>query len=206
MSTSKLHIAIVILASEKSSQMQETKQMLPWGNSTLLGHIIKEVVKTQINDLYVVLGVDYTPIFDRHKHFPVKFIECKPLKNNYILSVKQIINEIPTHDLDGVLFLSADQPEVDHLHLKDMIYSFTRLSKAIVATKEINSTGYPILFDKSYFSQISTLTNPLELRKVIQENLDKTIKLVPSKFFTTLNTYEEYLQMHNDWFGETSPN
>ena len=50
------NIAVVILAAGESSRMQQSKQLLPWGTSTLLGNAINEALESNSEKVYVVLG------------------------------------------------------------------------------------------------------------------------------------------------------
>ena len=206
MKTSKPNIAIVILAANKTAGIKKTTQSLPWGNSTLLGHTIKEIVKVQISNLYVVLGTEYESVFERHKHFPVKFIPNIEFETGEQSSIQQAIHEISELPLDGVLFLRANQPELDHLHLKEMLHSFTRMSRSIVATKHSYGLDLPCVFDSSYFQNLEELKNSTQgIELLIQQNLERTFKVTPERSFHTIETWEGYLKVHSDWFGEINP-
>ncbi|MFT4754718.1 MAG: molybdenum cofactor cytidylyltransferase [Salibacteraceae bacterium] len=204
--TSKSHIAIIVLAADQKKGVHKTMPLLPWGHSTLLGHILKEVVKTQINDLYVVLGHDYSSVFERHKHFPVRFIHNTHFKYGEHTSIHEAINEIKTLPLDGVLFLRADQPELDHVHLKKIRTSFSEDRHKIIATQHGNKVGLPCLFDASYFKTLQEMASVNEsLTLQIQRNLAHTLLIPTAHSFHTIDTWTKYLQKHKDWFGEINP-
>ena len=55
MADSKSNIPIVILAAGASNRMGEPKQLLKWGDSTLINHAINVARKTEVTDIIVVL-------------------------------------------------------------------------------------------------------------------------------------------------------
>ena len=52
----KKKIATIILAAGESKRMDGIKQLLPWKDSTLLGHAITQSLQSSTNEIYVVLG------------------------------------------------------------------------------------------------------------------------------------------------------
>ncbi len=53
---SKHRIAIVILAAGASKRMPEIKQLLPWKQTTLIGHVIEQCIASKAAETFVVLG------------------------------------------------------------------------------------------------------------------------------------------------------
>lgn len=49
-------IAIVVLVAGIAKRMGESKQLLPWGDSTLLGSVIKNALSTDADIFFVVRG------------------------------------------------------------------------------------------------------------------------------------------------------
>ncbi|MGB0807299.1 MAG: nucleotidyltransferase family protein [Salibacteraceae bacterium] len=206
MSKYKKQIAIVVLAAGKEDLKSVPKPLLPWGNSTLLGHTIKEMVKTQINDLYVVLGHEFDAVFERHKHFPVHFIKNPNYLDGEISGLTECLKWISKTKVDGVLFLYGDQPHVDHLYLKELIYTYNCGVKSIVATEINHKFGLPILFDKLYFEALqSANVNLNELNRLISQQPKNVTALLPKTPLLQIEDEKDYNTLHNDWFGEVNP-
>ena len=53
------NIAVVVLAAGASRRMGTPKQLLSWGNDTLLKHAIKTAENSKANKVIVVLGANY---------------------------------------------------------------------------------------------------------------------------------------------------
>jgi molybdenum cofactor cytidylyltransferase len=202
----KVHIAIVVLAAGEDTLLKYPKPLLPWGNSTLLGHAIKEVVKTQINDIYVVLGHEYDSVFERHKHFPVHFVKNPNYKDGFFTGLEECMKWISKTDVEAVMFLYGDQPQVDHNYLKEMIHSYHKSNNAIVVTNQQGDFDFPVIFHKNYFSILQQLDNKQErLNYIINQHIENTVILAPELPFFHVNNKDGYDKLHQDWFGEINP-
>lgn len=200
---SKKHIAIVLLASKIADGLNLPCAILPWGNSTLLGHAIKEVVKTQINDLYVVLGHEYDAVFERHKHFPVKFVQDTDFHTMNLSAISAGLTAVMETNVDGVLFLHGNQPAIDHLYLKKLIRSFSKGNQCMVATKNGNEVGLPAIFHPSYFNEL--IKSQMEVSDVFHKNEECITMLTSEVPFYKITDIAEYHIRHKEWFGEIHP-
>ncbi len=200
----KLHIAIVILADAPNPNLGPAHYNLGWGNSTVLGHTIKEVVKTQINDLYVVLGADYEDVFTRHKHFPVQFIKNSNWDQTQSLDLKWVVSQMNLFELDGVLFLHSMQPELDYHFIKELIQSFQDHPKPVLSTQYPNGLGLPALLNMDLVSELKqgNITNWSEIFSGMDKNQHS---FTSDQELRYLEDLPSYLKRHNDWFGEVNP-
>lgn len=204
MSKSKLHIAIVVLADKENLELGKAHYNLGWGNSTVLGHTIKEMVKTQINDLYVVLGSDYEEVFNRHKHFPVQFIKNSNWENKETLELKWILSQMNLFDLDGVLFLNSLQPELDNMYLKELIQTFEDQKKVTVGTTYREKFALPVLFNFNHLNVVKNRASE-SWSEVSRHISGQIIQIQPGSDLYTISNLPQYLVKHNDWFGEVNP-
>ena len=62
-----MSIGVIILAAGNSTRMQQTKQLLPWGNSTLLGKAIEAGLGSNSKSVFVVVGAEAETIIERFK-------------------------------------------------------------------------------------------------------------------------------------------
>lgn len=203
MNKEKLHIAIVILADAENTQLGPNQYNLAWGNSTVLGQTIKEVVKTQINDLYVVLGASFEETFIRHKHFPVHFIKNSNWEQKETLDLKWILSQMKLFELDGILFLNSLQPELDSLCIKELMATYQK-NQASTVTKHARGFGLPALLD------MDLVTNLKNRERCHWDAIFSKFDLHKQSFKPNNDLYYiedlgTYLQKHNDWFGEVNP-
>lgn len=58
-------IAVVVLAAGNAKRLGQSKQLLPWGNSTLLEHVVKNVLTVDAHNFFVVLGAYSNEIIEK---------------------------------------------------------------------------------------------------------------------------------------------
>ena len=184
MSKHSLHIPIVILAAGASERMGTAKQLLAWGNNTLLGHTIETTLKTT-DDVYVVLGANYSVIKNEIIKFPVTIVRNKDWKSGLGKSIAcaadHFLNLKP--EVDGVLICLADQPFIDSDFLNTLIQNFTPNTDQILATSyKKDIFGVPVIFDKVYLSELSKLGD------------DKGAKVLLKKYASLVKAFKPKLE------------
>lgn len=190
------NIAVVILAAGESTRMQQAKQLLPWGKSTLLGNAIKEALQSKSVKVYVVLGAKAETIEMQFNSFDVTWILNKNWKKGMGSSISCAINylmQLKTK-YDGILIMLCDQPLIDADYINKMIATFKRSNKGIVATAYKQNNGVPVLFDIKYLEDLSNLEGNIGAKQIIATNSNSVIAINPNGKEKDLDTMEEYQQ------------
>ncbi len=190
------NIAVVILAAGESSRMQQAKQLLPWGTSTLLGKAIKEALQSNSAQVYVVLGAKAETIQKQFNSTDVTWVLNKNWKRGMGSSISCAINYVVhlKKDYDAILIMLCDQPLIDADYINKMISTFRRSEKGIIATAYKNSSGVPVLFDKKYFEDLSNLEGNKGAKEIIAINSNAVISINPNGKEKDLDTMDEYQQ------------
>ncbi len=190
------NIAVVILAAGQSSRMKQAKQLLPWGHSTLLGTAIKEALQSSSEKVCVVLGAKAATIQMQFKSTEVSWILNKNWNKGMGSSISCAINYLLQSNMnyDGILIMLCDQPLIDADYINKMIATFKRSNKGIVATAYKHSNGVPVLFDKKYLEDLSSLEGNIGAKQIITANSNDVIAINPNGKEKDLDTMEEYKQ------------
>ena len=188
-------IAVLILAAGSSSRMGQPKQLLEWGNGTLLDHSIQTVLTLKSEEVIVVLGANYDRIEKGIRHLPITVLNNREWGLGLGKSIACGANYIlkSTKKLDGILITLADQPHIDNNFLRELMNSFVAGKKQIVATAyEDGKQGVPVLFDVNYLEELSNLKDDKGAKSLLKahQNLVKTV-LPPTKNID-LDTQEDY--------------
>lgn len=179
--------------------MGTPKQLLKWGNSTLLGNAIETALKLPIKEVVVVLGANYKVIKKAIHHYPVTILTNNDWQNglgkslafgvNHLMHSKQIVN--------GCLVTLADQPFINHNFLNTLIEEFNKNRYSIIATSYKNKTcGVPAVFDKQYFDELVKLNSDKGAKEIINKYLSEVKISTPQLRnidIDTLQDYEEYI-------------
>ena len=194
-----LDISIVILAAGAATRMKSPKQLLTWGNNTLITHTIETALELHAKEVIVVLGANYLLIEKTIKPYPITILNNKDWKKGLGSSIACGVQHIiqSNYKTSGVLITLADQPLIDAKFLLSLIQNFKPNKKHIVATSYGNSkNGVPALFDASYFETLVNLNNDYGAKHILNQHATATIKsLKPPKKNIDIDTKEDYLKV-----------
>ncbi|WP_111306991.1 nucleotidyltransferase family protein [Confluentibacter sediminis] len=203
MAGSKSNIPIVILAAGASNRMGEPKQLLKWGDSTLINHAVHVARKADAKDVIVVLGANFELI---HKTMETSKVI---VLNNYhwkmglgksIAVAVEYLQKSKQH-IDGVLISLCDQPFISSDFLKSMVSKFQPNKNQIVATSYKNAkVGVPVLFDKAYFNELLLLNDDQGAKRILEVHQPNVQILKPPTENMDLDTKEDYINLYQSNF------
>ncbi|MEO0528512.1 MAG: nucleotidyltransferase family protein, partial [Bacteroidota bacterium] len=121
------NIAILILAAGGSTRMGNTiKQLLPWKNTTLLGHAISEAKASNALEVMVVLGAHAHRIrkeINEEEVLTAIHVDWESgLGSSLAFGMRQLWNR--NTPLEGVLVMLVDQPLINSDYINRMIALF----------------------------------------------------------------------------------
>ncbi len=189
-------IAVLILAAGASTRMEGgPKQLLPWKNTTLLGHSIEQAKK--ISDfVFVVLGAHA----DKIKEIIPNDVEIINNPNweygmgtSISAGIKHLLNSTNS-DISGLLIMLADQPFLDAPYLSQLKAEFDKGTHKIAATSYGKKLGVPAMFHPSLFLELSKLNQDVGARHIIEKYKSDTIPIFPNGKQIDIDTENEYRQ------------
>ncbi|WP_298552892.1 nucleotidyltransferase family protein [uncultured Algibacter sp.] len=196
------NIAIVILAAGASKRMGSPKQLLKWGNDTLLNHAIKTVLEIDAYEVIVVLGANHKLIEAGVKHRSITILNNEDwdlgLGKSIACATEYVLKSKP--QVEGILITLADQPLIDSHYLNDIMTHFYQDLNQIIATSYDNNKGVPVLFGKVYFQELSNLTGDNGAKQLLKthESCVKTFK--PPVKNVDLDSKEDYEKLYRENF------
>ena len=191
-------IAILILAAGASTRMGSPKQLLKWGESTLLNHRIEQAIKSKADNVFVVLGANYHKIKKTINQKSVHILKNDEwemgMGNSVAFGVKQIL----TLDFNAVLIMLVDQPLVNKSYLNDLMEACVLTNKPIVATSYPKGVGVPAIFTNVYFNQLAAITGEKGAKELIKQHLENVTTITPKTPIDDIDTKEAYNQLYNN--------
>lgn len=186
-------IAVLVLAAGKSSRMNDIKQLLKINNKTLLDHTLETTQKVIPENIFCVLGANAEKIQKVISSKNIQFIYNKHFETGLSSSIVAGIEyfKIEKIDIDGVLILLADQPEINSEYLNLLITKFKENNK-IIASNYHQKAGVPAIFPKQYFEKLILLTGDKGAKVFLQNHLPEIIILKRNQSFKDIDTPEDY--------------
>lgn len=158
-------ISGIILAAGESKRMGELKQLLPFGNSTIIETVIDNLAKSKLDELLVVLGHEASRITEQIKHKPIRIVYNADYKQGMLSSVKcglraaveSAIHSVTPNRQDALLVALVDQPFLTTNLIDQVIIEFLRRDKGIVLPSYNYRRGHPVIIDLKYKDEILNL-------------------------------------------------
>tara|TARA_R110002049_G_C9178388_1_gene563394 strand:+ start:25649 stop:26266 length:618 start_codon:yes stop_codon:yes gene_type:complete len=195
--------SVVILAAGASKRMGTPKQLLKWGENTLLEHAILVALQLNSQEIIVVLGANYELIKKTIKQYPITILNNKDWEKGLGTSIAFATQYLmkSKHKIDGVLIALADQPLMDVHFLENLIDKFELNKNKIIATfYEDKTYGVPVIFGASYFDELSKLSNDKGAKQLLKTHKKHVKGFVPKNKNVDLDSKEDYEQLYKATF------
>jgi molybdenum cofactor cytidylyltransferase len=190
-------IPLILLAAGGSARMGRPKQLLPWGNHTLIEHQIQTLQKTG-NPVSVVLGSNSKLVLPVIEKYNVNIFINNDWENGMGSSIATGVNGLTKESpgADGVLIALVDQPLVPSKHFLNMLEAFHPGKQQIIVSNSGSGwEGVPALFDKCYSDELQNLTGKEGAKKIIQKHNNAVKRVKCGNLLEDMDTPEAYQQM-----------
>jgi molybdenum cofactor cytidylyltransferase len=151
-------IAALVLAAGGSSRLGAPKQLLRWGDTTLLGHIVDALRELPFDEIFVVIGSSGDQILDQVDMTGVTVIENPEWEEGMASSLRV--------GLDAVLRLSraeavgiflGDQPEISEDVVNGLLEARRSTKRQAIVPKYRYVWGNPVLVERSLWPRLMSL-------------------------------------------------
>ncbi len=174
--------------------MGRSKQLLEIEGEPLLCRCVKVALAATPDHVVVILGSNEKPHREIISQLPVHIISNYYWKTGMGSSIKTGLNYLIQSDagLDGVIIVVCDQPALSSEHLLNLINTFVASRKPIVASHYSNSNGVPVLFGRSFFSNLLLLSDDQGAKKIVHQFPDQVEAVDFPQGAFDLDTEEDY--------------
>lgn len=190
-------IAILILAAGESSRMKRIKQLLPWGNTTLLGQAIEAARTSSARSVQIVLGAYRDQIVERldlkSEEIIVNGTWKKGMGESIAIGVEEILKK---RTPDAILIMLCDQPFIDTEYLNIMIQRFKTADRGIIGTNYTPKVGVPALFGPDHFDELTKLAGDRGAGSLIDEKRTDCIGLNADGKEIDIDNEATYLRLY----------
>jgi molybdenum cofactor cytidylyltransferase len=170
-------ISAILLAAGESNRMGQPKQLMPFGQSTILERTIDNLLNSAASETIVVLGYREEDIRKTIAGKPVK-IAINPdyqqgMSASIIAGLKQIDKRAR-----AVLIALGDQPFVDSQTINSLVEAFIANSKGIIIPVYQGRRGNPVIFAIRYRGELLNLKGDVGGREIIKRHPDDVLEVV----------------------------
>lgn len=150
-------ITAVVLAAGESKRMGQTKQLLPWGNTTVLGKVLQNLNASSVHDILVVSGHEAETVEAVAAAEDVETVYNSQYASGEMLSSLQTaVRQLPPNT-DAILVMLADQPLVTPDTINQLLTAYREGRGDIIAPIYAGKRGNPVLIGRRYFPDLLAL-------------------------------------------------
>lgn len=169
-------ICAVVLAAGLSSRMGVQKLLLPFGDKTVIGHIVEQLLASTVGEVHVVVGHQAERISAELSGRAVTIVNNPNYESGMLSSVRSGIQSLP-EECRAVMVVLGDQPSITTELINKMLKSFAATEKSILVPLYEGKRGHPVLFSRQYSDEIMTHYNDVGLRGLLHSHPEEIFEL-----------------------------
>ena len=187
-------ISAIILAAGESKRMGQPKMLLPWGEETVVSHVISVFRSAGVDDILVVTGGTREGVEHAISHHKVRAVYNEDFANGEMLSSIQCGIRALSHQTQAVLIGLGDQPQVQERSVQLICRKFTDSKASIVVPSYKMRRGHPWLITRPLWDDLLNLESPHTPRDFLNAHHDiiQYVNMNNPDILADLDTPEEY--------------
>ena len=190
------HVSAIVMAAGASTRMGTPKQLLPYGDRTVLQVVVDVLAASTLDHIQVVLG--HLAVKVRHSlgNRPVAVCVNPDHTKGMFSSILCGISALPSSS-DGLMVVLGDQPQISLDVVNDLLAAYRGSGKGVVLPVHHGRRGHPSIVDlHRYGVEIQALTGEAGLKPVVRGHPEDTYELPvrDEGVLADLDTPEDYQQ------------
>ena len=184
----------IVLSAGMSTRMGSPKQLLPFGDRTVLQRIVDVLLRADLAGVVVVLGHRAEAVRESLAGRPVDFCLNPDYREGMFSSVRCGLSALPP-GANAALIVLGDQPQIDAEVVRRVVAAYREGEKGIVIPTFEGGRGHPALVDLGrYRDEIFELSGEAGLKPVMRGHPEDTLELPVDEagILRDIDTPEDY--------------
>ena len=177
--------------------MGRPKMLLPWGNTTVLGHVISTYQSAGVEDILVVIGGAHKQIEDIVTLHHVRSVFNEQYAGGEMLSSLQsgLKALLPNRDkVQAALIGLGDQPQVQVRTVQGICEAYRSGPSRLIVPSFENRRGHPWLVENSLWQELLEMKTPQSPRDFLSGHAGEIryVEVDTPSILADLDTPEDY--------------
>jgi len=172
-------VGLIILAAGCSSRLGSPKQLLKFGEKTLLARTIEAGLSSNCRETVVVLGSNYELIRSSIEEQDIRIVKNDNWQEGIASSIRSGVNALENNEeqFEAAIVATCDQPFLTADILNSLIESHKVERKPIAACEYLDTLGTPVLFEHSLFGELKSLIGSTGAKQIVMSNKDRVARV-----------------------------
>jgi probable selenium-dependent hydroxylase accessory protein YqeC len=193
-------VTAVVLAAGEARRMGRTKQLLPWGDTTVLGRTLRNLQQSAVHDIVVVTGHEAEKVAAVSAAAGVASVHNPNFVLGEMLSSLQVAVRQLAPSRAAVLVVLADQPLIGPETIDRILHAYWQGKGHLVAPVHRGRRGNPVLIDRAFFAALLALppgAAPRDLLRQYRHQLH-LVEVASDNILRDLDLPADYERWHGE--------
>ncbi|MFH1662985.1 MAG: nucleotidyltransferase family protein [Chloroflexota bacterium] len=186
-------VSVILLAAGESKRMGKPKLLLPFGDGTVLGNTVDNLLSSGVDEVIVILGANARETERAIADKAVKIIINPDYRQGMSTSLISGLKQVD-HRAQRIMVALSDQPLIDRKTYSKLIHESLDSVSSIVVPTHKSRRGNPIIFDISYKDELLQLKGDIGGREMLKRHPDDILEVAVDceGIYINLNTIDDY--------------
>lgn len=164
-----MSISALVLAAGASRRLGRSKQLLPWGDSSLLGTVVAQTRTWPVSSVWVVLGSGCDEVLAAVDFGDAGVIENPEWEEGMASSLRVGLDAL-SHDpsLEAAFIVMGDQPNINLTVIDALLQRWEESDALAIVPKYRYVRGNPVLVSRQLWPRLMSLEGDQGGRKLLQ--------------------------------------
>jgi molybdenum cofactor cytidylyltransferase len=174
-STGAKLVSAVVLAAGESRRMGQPKMVLPWGELTVIGHVVHTLASAGLREVVVVSGGHRQGLEDALRGLsisvPLRLVHNPDYVSGEMLSSLKTGIAAMSARVQGILVALGDQPQIQVEIVRKVCHAFETGDFSLVVPSFQMRRGHPWIIDRGLWPVVVNMRPPVTLRDFLRHHV-----------------------------------
>ena len=172
-------ICAILLAAGRSQRMGTQKLLLPFAGQTVIAHIADQLLRSAIDQTFVVVGKDGARIAEALAGRPFTLVSNPDPDAGMLSSIRCGLRALPA-TCDATLVALGDQPTITSALIGQLLHAYRTANRGILVPLHAGKRGHPLLFCSRYRDEILNQHDSVGLRGLLAAHAEDVYEMSTS--------------------------
>jgi molybdenum cofactor cytidylyltransferase len=189
-------VGAVILGAGMSRRMGQPKLLLPWGETTVIGQIVRVLHGAGIRRPTLVTGAVRERVESALAGQAVELVENTAYASSEMLDSLRLGLAAQAQTIAAVLVVLGDQPAIEEGVVRQVVEAYQHSRARLVAPSYQHRRGHPWLVQRELWPEIGGLGSQATLRDFLNRHADEIayVEVDSPGILKDIDTPQDYLR------------
>ena len=205
-----LQVAAVVLAAGRSQRMGQPKMVLPWGDTTVIGQVVRTLSLANLREIVVVMGGARQEVEAALKESPARIVYNPRYAQDQMALSLQVGLASLSPEIDAALIALGDQPQIQPEVVQQVLRGYQESRALLVFPSYQMRRGHPWIIarqlweiiQKAAFAETEDpeIRSGRSLRDILHAYADRIhyVDVLNDSILRDLDTPTDYLRERPD--------